>query len=390
MSTKIRSLEELMESNYSRFQEEFHKGCDFISAAPGRINIIGEHTDYNEGLAMPAAIDRWVVITFARRTDTNINIRSLNFRSQLAFSLHHTPIISETWQKYVYGALRVFREVSEVLHGFDALIWGNVPLNAGVSSSAALEVALLNGLRAVYETNISDLSIVNLCQKIEHDYIGVQTGLLDQYASQFSRTGKVMVLDFKDLHHQYVDLEMPDLLWVLVDSKVTRVLAQSGYSQRVQETHDALKYLKERISEIHTFRDLKEEYLELLPEETWKKRLKHYLSENRRVVEAMDCIQHKNFPALGKVLLQSHQSLRDNYDVSCPELDFLVDTAQKTSCLGSRIMGGGFGGCTLNLVPVHAYRDFTERIKSSYIDRFHIEPSVEEYHITGGVFIHKF
>jgi galactokinase len=387
---QITSLDELIEINQEIFFKEFHKSPDLTATAPGRINIIGEHTDYNQGLSMPAAINRWVVISFKRRKDEAINIKSINFNSELNYTTNSVPITNESWQKYIFGAIEVFKEKNILLTGFDALIWGNVPLGSGVSSSAALEVAMMNGLRALYETNVEDFELVKLCQKIEHEYLHVKSGLLDQYASQFSKQGAAMVLDLNSLQHQYVHLETQELEWVLVESGVKRELAHSGYSQRVKETSEAFEFLKAIIPSITNFRDIKFSYLNLLPNEIWKKRLEHYIFENQRVIKAMDHIQNNDFEALGKLLNQSHESLRDLYEVSCTELDFLANSAQSfEGCLGSRMMGGGFGGCTLNLIRKDHLSKFTTYIKNAYQEKFNVDPSVDNFSLVEGACIHK-
>jgi len=387
---QIHPLDELIENNYVLFNEEFHKGPDFSAIAPGRINIIGEHTDYNSGLSMPAAINKWLIASFSERRDNKINIKSLNFKSHLSFSLNFTPKLIESWQQYVFGALSVFREVAHVEHGFDAYIWGNVPVGSGVSSSAALEVAVMNGLRTMYQAELSDLDLVKLCQRVEHEHLGVKSGLLDQYASQFSKAGEVMVLDFKNLSHQYIDFITQDYEWVLVDSKVKRELSNSAYSDRVRETSNALKLIKGKVDSVEDFRDLKEGYLDLLPNEIWRKRLNHYLSENKRVLEAVDAIQSKDFVQLGKLLLASHASLKNDYEVSCEQLDFLVQESQNQFCLGSRMMGGGFGGCTINLVSKDGFDDFKEMIRSSYRKKFTMDPTIEKYRLVEGAFVNRF
>jgi galactokinase len=387
---QLNSLEELIENNYVLFNEEFHKGPDFSAIAPGRINIIGEHTDYNLGLSMPAGINKWVIASFSERRDNKVNIKSLTFKSHLSFSIGFTPKLSESWQQYVFGAFSVFKEVAKVDHGFDAYIWGNVPVGSGVSSSAALEVAVMNGLRAMYHADLSDVDLVKLCQRVENEHLGVKSGLLDQYASQFSREGEVMVLDFKNLSHQYIDFNSQDYEWVLVDSKIRRELANSAYSDRVRETSNALKLIKGKIDGVEDFRDLKENYLDLLPNEIWRKRLKHYLSENARVLQAIDAIQSKDFVQLGKLLLASHTSLKNDYEVSCEQLDFLVEELQNEYCLGSRMMGGGFGGCTINLVAKDGFNDFKEIIRKSYRSKFNIEPGIEKYKLVQGAFINHY
>ena len=378
--------EELIQTNQELFYQIFFSAPSICCIAPGRINIIGEHTDYNYGLAMPAAINRWVLVSFGKRNDRTVHVKSVNYNSDLIFVLGESPSLEESWQKYVYGAIEVFRENNMVNEGFNAVVLGNVPLGFGVSSSAAIEVAMMNGLKALYNSSANDLQIVKLCQRVEHEFLHLKSGLLDQYASQFSRKGKVMVLDFKSMSHQYLSMENDGYEWTLVNSGITRELVHSGYSHRVKETQEALRFLKGIKPEIENFRDIEASHLELLPDEIWKKRIRHYLSENQRVRLAVEYIGQNNFEKLGEVLCSSHFSLRDDYEVSRVELDYLAEIAMENPfCLGSRIMGGGFGGCTLNLVRKDGGEEFAAYINRNYLHKFNIHPSINSFQLVNGV-----
>jgi galactokinase len=386
--------EDLIERNQELFYQVFFSTPEFISMAPGRINIIGEHTDYNFGLAMPAAINRWVLVSLAKRNDHKVHVKSINYNSDLVFSLGESPLLTESWQKYVYGTIEVFREKYSISKGFNAVIYGNVPLGFGVSSSAAIEVSMINGLKALYKAPLDELQIVKLCQRVEHEHLHLKSGLLDQYASQFSRKGKVMVLDFNSMSHQYVNMENDRYEWVLVNSGITRELAHSGYSERVRETQVALDFLKginpEALyflqgREIKSFRDLELSHVDLLPDPTSKKRIKHYVSENQRVQQAVECLAQNNFKKLGEILCDSHTSLSEDYEVSCMELDYLTEAAMEhSSCLGSRIMGGGFGGCTLNLVDRLKREEFSTHIQRAYSQKFNIQPAIDSFQLVNG------
>jgi galactokinase len=381
-------LSELIDINREYFNKEFKKIPEFIVDAPGRINIIGEHTDYNQGLAMPAGINRWILIGFSSRKDEEIHIKSWNFKSELKFSLNTPPALSENWQKYVYGAVTVFRERVLINQGFDAYILGNISIGSGVSSSAALEVAMLNGLRKLYNSNIDDLTLVRLCQKIENDHFQIKSGLLDQYASQFSREGKILLLDFRSLEHEYINTDMDDWQWVVVDAKVKTEPADSKYSERVKETAEALHFLMEVDPFVKNFRDLNESHIAYIDNDLWKRRLKHYITENRRVQVALELIKGRDFEALGKVLINSHNSLKYDYEVSRKELDFLVHSAiTYPFCSGSRMMGRGFEGCTLNLLRKEGIPEFKKFISDSYKTLFGVVPQVESYTIVNGVSI---
>ncbi|PIQ22450.1 MAG: galactokinase, partial [Cytophagales bacterium CG18_big_fil_WC_8_21_14_2_50_42_9] len=347
----IPDLQKYIDSTSLYFKEKYGATPSLVAYAPGRINIIGEHTDYNFGLSMPTAINRWVVVCLRPRPDKVISVTSQNYHDTMEFTLGTDFEPTKSWQKYTYGSISIFAGQFPVEKGFDAVVWGNVPIGSGVSSSAAMEVALMNALRAAYQADMDDLALVKLCQRVEHEYLKVNSGLLDQYASQFSRVGKLMILDFNELSSEYVDADMKDWTWILADSKVKRELAGSKYSERVQETANALKEIQQKNPAVKRFRDITPADINLVSDAIQQKRIKHFISENQRVLQAAAALQAQDFVALGKLLTASHASLRDDYEVSCPELDFLVDTAlQLPYCAGSRMMGGGFGGCTISLV----------------------------------------
>lgn len=382
---QTKGLEEIVRHNSEQFEKEFSQRPTITAVAPGRINIIGEHTDYNQGLAMPVAINRWVIVSFSPSDSGLIHIKSLNYDSELRFKIGEHPQINESWQKYVMGAIEIFRREYPMTTGFNALIWGNVPIGSGVSSSAAIEVAVMNGLRQLYNARFSDLALIKYCQQIEHEYLKVNSGLLDQYASQFSRIGKIMVLDFMSLSHEYINADMNGWSWILVDSKVKRELSKSKYSDRVAETQSAFNYLHDARVGVHTFRDIRLDQIDLIPNQVWKKRIRHYITENQRVINSMEHIANCNFIALGEELKKSHDSLSHDYEVSCPELDFLAAKANEfQGCAGSRMMGGGFGGCTINLVRSQQAQEFKDFISKEYNKQFHIQPEVNEYAMVEG------
>ncbi|CAN5347879.1 galactokinase [soil metagenome] len=386
----MEGLNNLIDQNKIQFNKIYGIETEFTAVAPGRINIIGEHTDYNQGLSMPAGIDRWVVISMASRKDEKINIYSLNFQSWLKTNTNEQPKVRESWQKYIFGCFKIFSESYPVSTGFDAIIYGNVPIGSGVSSSAAIEVSMMNALRKLYLVNFDDLTLIKLCQQVEHQYLKVKSGLLDQYASQFSKDSHLLLLDFQDLQHQYIPANFGKYTWVLVDSKVKRELAGSKYSERVAETQQALKIIQSKFPEVRQFRDINEEHVQAVEDKLLLKRISHYFSENNRVKKAAECIKENDFEALGNLLVKSHTSLSVDYEVSCEELDFLLDAALKfPHCLGGRMMGGGFGGCTINMVSKSQQEKFADHMIESYWERFNIQAEVNIYRIVDGAGIHS-
>lgn len=381
----MEALNNLVDQNIIQFKKVFGFAADFTAVAPGRINIIGEHTDYNQGLSMPAGIDRWVVISLASRSDEKINIYSLNFQSWLKTNINEQLVVKESWQKYIMGCIKIFGESYTLKTGFDAIIFGNVPIGSGVSSSAAIEVSMMNALRKIYQVNFDDLALIKICQQVEHQYLKVKSGLLDQYASQFSRSNHLLLLDFQDLQHQYIPADFGEWTWILVDSKVKRELAGSKYSERVAETQQALQIIRGKYPEIQKFRDIEANHLQVVEDGFLNKRINHYLSENNRVREAAKSIEKNDFRALGYLLINSHLSLSNDYEVSCEELDFLVESALNfPECLGGRMMGGGFGGCTINLVKKSEQENFSQHMIENYLEKFKIQPEVNIYHIVDG------
>lgn len=381
----MQTLEALIASNKQSFAKHFAGEPAFVVYAPGRINIIGEHTDYNQGLSMPCAINRWVTVSLAANDSKQVKIISTDFEGEMNFVLGETYEPKNSWEKYIYGCILLFSASVKIPTGFSVVISGNVPIGSGVSSSAALEVAFMNALNHFAKASMDDLSLIKLCQQVEHQYLGVKSGLLDQYASQFSVAGKVMLLDFQKLSHQYVPASTNGYVWVLCDTKVKRTLAGSKYSERVEETQSALAALKEKDAAIKGFRDIEEKHLPLIEDKIQRKRMKHYVSENKRTEMAMKAFENRDMNALGKLLTASHQSLKHDYEVSCDELDFLADEALQTGyCIGSRMMGGGFGGCTINLVGKSDTAAFSYHISKTYKKKFNIDTEINIYQSVNG------
>ncbi|ABG57944.1 galactokinase [Cytophaga hutchinsonii] len=362
------------------FFDAFQMHPTHISTAPGRINIIGEHTDYNDGLSMPCAINRWITVTFSPRSDDQIYIISKDFNQVLFLSMYAGYQPDSDWKKYMYGCIQILSDVKKLHGGFNALIEGNVPVGSGVSSSAALEVAFMNGLNAFYNLKLDPLAIIKLCQRVEHEYLKVKSGLLDQYASQFSKENNLLVLDFQKNTHTYISAEMDEYCWVLCNSNVTRSLAGSKYTERVMETQAALNQLSETFPDIKHFRDIKEIHISAVKNVTQQKRIKHYVLENKRVQDAIAALEQQDLTHFGALLTASHLSLRDLYEVSCDEIDFLMEQAISLPyCLGSRIMGGGFGGCTINLVKKNCTQEFSKFMKFAYLKRYNMVTEINEY-----------
>lgn len=380
----MNSLGKLIYQNELTFARTFGCKPELTSTAPGRINIIGEHTDYTQGLAMPAAIDRWILVSVSQRRDLVCDIVSQDFEARISFELGGDFIPSENWKRYVFGAVSIVHGRCRLPSGFNAVISGNIPIGSGLSSSGALEVALMNAFRSQFHLNLDDLQLVKLCQRVEHEHMQIPSGLLDQSASQLSRRGQLMIIDFARLTFDHFDASMDNLSWIVVDSQVRREIAQTKYMERVEECRRALNDLKGAGFSLGGYRDITEDHLNHLKGAA-RKRLHHYVNENARVLALRDSIVDRDYHEAGSLLTQSHNSLKADYEVSCSELDFLVEAALgQSGCLGARMMGGGFGGCTLNLVRDSDVNDFTEDIRKQYLASYSRSAEVHVFNLVDG------
>lgn len=355
-----------LEAGRQAFRNALGRPAQVLAWGPGRVNVIGEHTDYNGGLALPAAINRWVVVALAPREDTLLRAHSMDFNETWEWDTTTTPTHARSWTRYVAGAMDVCGLIGKAGRGCDVMVEGDVPIGAGLSSSAAVEVALLNGLRKLWGLDFPDQELIRRGQRIEHEHLGLQSGLLDQCASQFSREGHLLRIDFRDMSLRHVSANMTGWTWVVVDTGVRRELAGSAYRDRVRECKQGLEYLSAKHPTVRHFRDITRAHLDASPNEIWRPRLGHVVAENQRVDDVVTALEKGDWKAVGQLLLASHHSLRDHYQVSCTELDLLVELAMQRGALGARMVGGGFGGCTLNLVPTVEAESFTESMVAEY------------------------
>jgi len=368
-------------------EDRFGPGRDAITArAPGRVNLIGEHTDYNGGYVLPFAIDRVTEVALRPRKDRRIRIFAEAFQETAEL---HLPIEDPTptggWQDYLTGILIGLSHRDDLPFGFDGAITGNIPIGAGLSSSASLEVALALGLSRLYNIELEDLDLITLCQRAENEFVGTHCGIMDQYASLLARENSALLLDTRSLKHRYVPLSLDNLTLLIVDSNVRRSLSKSGYNERHRECREALRFLQEALPNrrISSLSDLDSEELnrvrQTMPQTLWKRAL-HVQEENSRVLKVAKALEEGDTKTVGRLLFCSHVSLRDLFQVSTPELDFLVDWARAHGALGARLVGGGFGGVTLHLVEREETEDYTMGITEAYQKSFGHKSSVIEVH----------
>jgi|HubBroStandDraft_1064217.scaffolds.fasta_scaffold00510_8 galactokinase len=351
-----------------------------VYRAPGRVNLIGEHTDYNDGFVFPAAIDLFAWVAIAPRSDRRIHLRSENFGQTAEFDLDAGPrAASREWSSYVFGVALVLEQRGYRLRGANLLIRGDVPIGAGVSSSAALEVASGFALLANSGIAIDGIELALCCQKAENDFVGTRCGIMDQLASACCVRDRALLLDCRSLDFRTVPLPAGVRL-VICNSMVKRELAASAYNARRAECEEGVRLIAERFPGVRALRDVTMEQLQscqgALPENVYK-RCRHVVSEDARVILAADALEHNCLDDLRSLMAESHRSLRYDYEVSCAELDLLVELASEAEGVhGARMTGAGFGGCTINLVNSEAVAEFQRRISTAYERRTGLKPDI--------------
>ena len=367
-----------VESLIAAFRREFGLAPQGIAEAPGRVNLIGEHVDYNDGLVLPLAIDRTVICAWARRDDDAVWAYSADYAEPSRFNLSNiTHAASGAWANYVRGVTSTLAGDNAAFSGLDLTLTGNVPQSAGLSSSAALEVAVAGAFRDAFTLPIDDVALAQLCQRAENEFVGVQSGIMDQFASTLSQKDHALLIDCRTLAYEQIPLrlEAAGLSVVIANSAVPRELVSSAYNTRRRECEAGLVELRERVHrrDLASLRDLTQTELEqaLMQGETLPlRRARHVVTEIARVATAIEALQHDDFAELGRLMQESHQSLRDDYEVSSPELDLLVGLATAQDyVVGARVTGAGFGGCTVNLVRTESIESFARDVIQPYRDR---------------------
>lgn len=367
-----------------RLKEKFTKIYDSqprLFRAPGRVNLIGEHTDYNGGFVLPMAIDMETSVAVSVRQDRKIRVYSVNLEETAEFDLDkEEPRLRGFWLNYVEGVSRLLEKVNVRLKGADLLIWSDVPTGAGLSSSAALETVVGFALSEISEQTIDRITLAKIGQQTEHEYVGAKVGIMDQFVSAHAKAKHALLLDCRSLEYENVPLETKDVAIVICDTNVKHDLASSEYNTRRAECEQAVKLLKEYLPQIKDLRDVSSEdfanHAHHLPEIICR-RTRHIVTENVRVLRAAKSLKQNDLEGFGKLMWESHESLRNDYEVSCRELDVLVDIAKNTEgVLGARMTGGGFGGSTVNLVKRANLGRFKEKIRFEYQHKTEIKPTI--------------
>ncbi len=342
-----------------------------IVRSPGRVNIIGEHTDYNGGFVLPAAIDKAAYIAMAFRDDDEIHLMAQDLNETLSISIKDLkPVGDISWPNYILGAVAQFQKKNILLKGFNAILTSDVPIGAGLSSSAAVECATVFALNELLHTNFTKIEMVLMAQKAEHEYAGVMCGIMDQFASVMGKHNHVMKLDCRSMEYDYVPFNLDGIKILLLNTNVKHSLASSEYNTRRQECEQAVAWIKEYHPEVSSLRDVSEAMLNeyVLPKSLLiDKRSRFIVQEIDRLQKGCEDLKIGDIHALGKKMFATHNGLSNMYDVSCKELDYLVDfVLNNDAVLGARMMGGGFGGCTINLVKEEAIEELIKQIQPAY------------------------
>ncbi|WBA42218.1 galactokinase [Hymenobacter canadensis] len=359
--------------------------------APGRVNLIGEHTDYNEGFVLPAAIDKEIVFAVALNGLDSARLFSLDKAEAHEQPLCAAPLQpgATLWANYLQGVVAQLQQRGVVVPGFDCVFGGNVPMGAGLSSSAAVECGLAFALNELLHLGLSRLELAHIAQKAEHEFAGVQCGIMDQFASLCGQAGQVVRLDCRSLEHQYFPFDSAAYHLVLCNSGVKHSLASSEYNTRRQECEQGVAVLSRYYPQVHSLRDATLEQLARHQAELGAvvyRRCRYVVEENQRVETACQHLATGNMAAFGQQMYGSHAGLRDDYQVSCPELDLLVELAQgQPAVLGARMMGGGFGGCTINLLPAAAVPGFIAATAAAFQQQLGRPLETYQTTIVGGV-----
>ena len=359
-----------------------------IFRSPGRINLIGEHTDYNNGFVLPASVDKAVYFAISPTADNQVTLFAADLDETYSFSLDDLSKPQQSWPHYQIGIVEQIKKKGLGITGFQAAFGGDVPVGAGMSSSAALECCLLFALNELNHLELDRFSIVKMAQKAENEYVGVQCGIMDQFASAFGKEEMVIRLDCRSLEYEYFPFPMKDYLLILCDTSVKHSLADSEYNTRRLECEAGVNILKKYDPKIDSLRDASISLVELHKEELGDvvyRRCKYMTEEIERVRQACVYLNEGNLEQFGRKMYETHNGLQHEYEVSCPELDFLVDqTRENTDVIGARMMGGGFGGCTINLVKTEAVEAFESSMKTAYKKEYDIELPCYRVRITDG------
>ena len=353
---------------------QLHNSEPLIVCSPGRINLIGEHTDYNLGHVLPAAIDKYIYLAVSKRSDNAINICAADYNDEFSTTLDSKEPAWKLWPNYVLGVINELKKDGKELSGLNIVFGGDIPLAAGLSSSAAITCAAAFGINHLFSLGYSRLEMARIAQMAEHKFVGVQCGLMDQFANLYGKEGNFINLDCRTNRYEYIPFSTKDIQIVLFDTGVKHHLVSSAYNERREQCQQGLALVKKHVPEIEALPDVSEDmllkYVKPFSDVIFRRCL-YVVQECERLDQACRSLAKSDFEAVGNRMFETHQGLKELYEVSCAECDFLVDlTRLSLNVLGSRMMGGGFGGCTINLLYTDAVDKVVDQAKTEYKRQF--------------------
>ena len=364
-----------------KFSELYGEGA-ILFASPGRINLIGEHTDYNGGFVFPGAVDKGIVAAIKFNGTDKVRAYALDLGESSEFGLDEADKPAQSWACYIFGVCREIQKCGGKIGGFDTVFAGDVPLGAGMSSSAALESTYAFALNDLYGCGIDKFELAKIGQSTEHNYCGVNCGIMDQFASVFGKKGNLIRLDCRSLEYAYFPFDPKGYKLVLLDSRVKHELVGSPYNDRRASCERVAKMLGQEFLRGATMERLDAIRDEISDEDY--RRARYVIGEKQRVLDVCDALNAGDYETVGERMYETHRGLRDDYEVSCEELDFLNDLARRCGVTGSRIMGGGFGGCTINLVRKELRDKFVDTAVGEFAARYGHAPQIYDVVISDG------
>lgn len=369
------------------YHEKFGNDAPEVYTSPGRVNLIGEHTDYNGSFVFPGAIDKGMIAAIRFNGTDKIRAYAIDLDEHSEFGLNEEDLPKEGWAKYIFGVCREIIKRGKSLKGFDTAFAGDVPLGAGMSSSAALESTYAYALNDLLDLGIDKFELARIGQSTEHNYVGVMCGIMDQFASIFGKEGHLIRLDTKSMEYEYFPFDPKGYKLVLLDTLVKHELASSAYNKRRESCENAARTIAKRYPEVEFLRDATMEMLDEVKGEISEEdytRAKYVIEETQRVRDVSDALERGDYETVGQKMYETHHGMSKLYEVSCEELDFLNEVAREHGVTGSRVMGGGFGGCTINLVKDELYDSFIVDAKEQFKAKYGHEPKVYDVVISDG------
>ncbi len=370
-----------------KYQEKFGNYTPEVYTSPGRVNLIGEHTDYNGSFVFPGAIDKGIIAAIRFNGTDKVRAYAIDLDEYTEFGFNEEDLPKEGWAKYLFGVCREIIKRGKSLKGFDTAFAGDVPLGAGMSSSAAIESTYAFALNDLLDLGIDKFELARIGQATEHNYVGVKCGIMDQFISLFGKAGHLVRLDTKTMEYAYFPFDPKGYKLVLLDTLVKHELASSAYNDRRHSCENAAATIAKRHPEVEFLRDATMEMLDEakddMPAEDYK-RATYVIEETQRVRDVSDALERGDYETVGQKMYETHHGMSKIYEVSCEELDFLNDVAREHGVTGSRVMGGGFGGCTINLVKDELYDSFIKDAKEQFKAKYGHEPKVYDVVISDG------